>query len=109
MWIYRAAITFAAPFILLHAILKMGGLTARLGFVRPAQNGAHIWVHAASNGEITSAKATLQALLRRDPSRKILVTTNQITARDMIRGWGNDRIEAQLAPIDLRWITKMVL
>ena len=109
MWIYRAAITFAAPFILLHAILKMGGLTARLGFVRPAQHGAHIWVHAASNGEITSAKATLQALLRRDPSRKILVTTNQITARDMIRGWGNDRIEAHLAPIDLRWVTKMVL
>lgn len=47
--------------------------------------------------------------MRRDPSRKILVTTNQITARDMIRGWGNDRIEAHLAPIDLRWVTKMIL
>lgn len=109
MWIYRVVITFAAPFILLHAIMKMGGLTARLGFVRPAQRGAHIWVHAASNGEMTSAKATLEALLRNDPSRKILITTNQITARDMIHGWGNDRIEAHLAPIDLDWITKMVM
>ncbi|WP_347311025.1 3-deoxy-D-manno-octulosonic acid transferase [Defluviimonas sp. SAOS-178_SWC] len=61
-----------------------------------------IWVHAASNGELTSARGALRSLLDRASDLRLLVTCNTSTGRDLVAGWGDPRIEARLAPVDLR-------
>ncbi|MCF6445058.1 3-deoxy-D-manno-octulosonic acid transferase [Nereida sp. MMG025] len=109
MTLYRILISLAAPFILGLAILRMGGLTARLGLVGPAQRGPRIWLHAASNGELTSARPVIDAIQQACPTARFLITTNSITGRDMARDWNDPKIEAQLAPIDLRWVIKRLV
>ncbi|WP_265500631.1 3-deoxy-D-manno-octulosonic acid transferase [Paracoccus beibuensis] len=56
---------------------------------------ARIWLHAASVGELTSARVVVDALAARHP---LLVTTNSETGRAMAQGWG---LPARLAPLDL--------
>lgn len=56
---------------------------------------AAIWVHAASVGELTSARAVIDALAAR---HDLLVTTNSETGRALAQGWG---LAARLAPLDL--------
>lgn len=68
-----------------------------------------IWVHAASNGEVTSARRALQGLLARDPALRLLVTCNTPTGRDLVAGWGDARIEPRLAPVDLRPVLRRFL
>ncbi len=109
MLLYRCLISLAAPLILAVAVLRMGGLTARLGLVGPAVPGRHLWLHGASNGELASARPVIAALLARDPALRILITTNTVTGRRMARDWGMPGVEAQLAPLDLRWAVARVL
>lgn len=56
---------------------------------------AAIWVHAASVGELTSARTVIDALAAR---HDLLVTTNSETGRALAQGWG---LAARLAPLDL--------
>ncbi|OYX44504.1 MAG: hypothetical protein B7Z02_05235 [Rhodobacterales bacterium 32-67-9] len=75
---------------------------------RPAP-ARRIWVHAASNGELTSVRGALRSLLDRDPSLTLLVTCNTPTGRDLVAGWGEARIETRLAPVDLRPVLRRFL
>ena len=59
-----------------------------------------IWLHGASNGEVTAARGLIETLLARLPGVEILVTTNTRTAREMVAGWGLARTQARLAPFD---------
>lgn len=59
-----------------------------------------IWLHGASNGEITSARWLIEDLLRREPGLTVLVTCNNPTARSMVQGWGVPGLRAALAPWD---------
>ena len=64
--IARAAIGRAAP----------GELQERLGRARrPAHSGAPILIHGVSAGEMTSARALIEALVQREPTVRILLTT----------------------------------
>lgn len=54
-----------------------------------------VWLHAASVGEIASARVLAAALSRHLP---VQVTTNTPTGRATARGWG---LRARLAPLDL--------
>lgn len=56
---------------------------------------ADIWVHGASVGELTSARPVIEALAS---DRRVLVTANSETGRDLAAGWG---LPARLAPLDL--------
>ena len=109
MVLYRLLISLAAPLILTFAVLRMGGMTARLGLVGPAVPGPHLWVHAASNGELGSARPVIEALLVRNQDLRVLITANNISAVQLARSWGLPRVEPQLASLDLRWITARVL
>lgn len=85
-------------------------LLARLGFgPSPARKGPTIWVHAASNGELASAKPVIRALLDADATRQVLITCNTDTGRKLALGWGWRRLSAQVAPVDFTWIARRMI
>ncbi|KFE35601.1 3-deoxy-D-manno-octulosonic acid transferase [Thioclava atlantica] len=68
-----------------------------------------LWLHAASNGEVTSAKPLIDALLARDPELRLLATVNTQTARALARSWGDARIAVRMAPLDHRLVLRRFL
>lgn len=112
MLIYRILLTLAAPFVALRLLIAGGGRTLgeRLGTGGgPVRKGLVIWLHGASNGELTAAGPLIDAVLKQDPALSLLITSNSETARDMVRGWGLDRVTARLAPLDYRLIVNRFL
>lgn len=105
MLLYRVLLTLAAPLAALR--LWRDGPQARderlaRGLPAQAERAARLWLHAASNGEATAARPLIDAMLARDPRLHLLVTCNSLTGRDMVRGWGLERVDAVLAPLDYR-------
>lgn len=107
MLIYRLIVTFFLPF----AAWRLWREAPEDRQERLGAKGtrAPIWLHGASNGELTAAKPLIDALLEDDPALTVMITCNSLTARAMVRGWDNPRIAAQLAPLDLRWVLKRFL
>ena len=109
MIVYRLLLTLFAPVLAVVMLLRLlRGLESRADLVQrlgrcdgPA--GA-IWLHGASNGELTSAKALIGVLRGRFAQTPIHVTCNTVTARQMVKGWAMPGVSAQLAPFDYRWI-----
>lgn len=111
MLIYRILITLLAPLLAVALAMRvlakketMGDLRERLGLWKRLPNGKVIWIHGASNGELRAAQTLIQALGARHAGTTILITCNTTTARRMVRDWGLSRVDARLAPLDLRWI-----
>ncbi|MGB7270233.1 MAG: glycosyltransferase N-terminal domain-containing protein [Albidovulum sp.] len=108
MIFYRLLFSLAFPVLLLRLGLRcvrgresLRSLTERLGGgSTPRTDAALLWLHGASNGELTSARDVLQSLLDRSPSLQILVTTNTQTGRDLAIGWGLPRLSVAMAPLD---------
>lgn len=67
----------------------------RLGLVGPEVVPGGIWLHAASLGELNSARMLAQALAAERP---LIVTTNSLTGRALARRLGH---VAVLAPLDV--------
>ncbi|MEO6300424.1 MAG: glycosyltransferase N-terminal domain-containing protein [Paracoccaceae bacterium] len=110
MFIYRLFMAFALPFLLLWQLRgPKGTLPERLGLTYPAKPGPSLWLHGASNGEITSARWLLECLITARPDLQILVTCNTPTARAMVRGWNLPGVTAAFAPIDSAFATHRVL
>ncbi len=76
-------------------------LAQRLGFVPRPAAGQTLWLHAASNGELASARWVLQDLLAARDGLQVLVTTNTATAHAMATAWGLGRVTVAFAPLDL--------
>jgi len=79
---------------------EKGGLSQRLALSMPDLPGPTLWLHAASNGELASARTPIRAILDRHPNLRILVTTNTVTGRALAEGWALPRLTARLAPVD---------
>jgi 3-deoxy-D-manno-octulosonic-acid transferase len=67
-----------------------------------AEHGPLIWLHAASNGEVGSARWVIEALMAERPGLRVLVTVNTSTARILVQGWALPGVTAAFAPLDLR-------
>ncbi len=110
MLLYRLLLTLLAPVFAALLLLNRhkkheswSDLGERLGRVATQEgDGPVLWLHGASNGELTSARALIEALLRRNPSLRIHITANTATGRNMARSWPLPRLTASLAPIDYR-------
>lgn len=90
--IYRAASGLAGPILRLAAPFRPN-LANRMALdIAPVQGGG-IWLHAASVGELASARTILSAL-----PGPVIVTTNSVTGREAARKAGFD---ARLAPLDM--------
>lgn len=103
MLLYRFLLSIFAA-----AVLTKGNVSARLGR-SPASSGPHVWLHGASNGELSSVLPILTSLVQERPDLNWLVTCNTQTACDMVHGWDLPRVTARLAPVDLAWVTKSMM
>lgn len=117
MWLYRLIVTlFALPALLMRRVAlalagrkEPRGLTERLALAPPRPEGPTIWLHAASNGELASARATVIAILDRHPSATLMVTTNTTTGRALAESWRLPRLIPALAPVDTHFATRRFL
>ncbi|MDA7428499.1 3-deoxy-D-manno-octulosonic acid transferase [Primorskyibacter aestuariivivens] len=81
----------------------------RVGLRNLSSGEPRLWLHAASNGELASARPVIFALRDADPALKLLVTTNSLSGRDMARDWDIPGVIAQLAPLDMRWSAARII
>lgn len=93
--IWRAATAIAGLALRLAAPLGGPDLRERLALAGPAVVPGGIWLHAASVGELTSARVLADALA---PEAALTVTTNSTTGRALARRLG---YRAVLAPLDV--------
>ncbi|WP_406721267.1 glycosyltransferase N-terminal domain-containing protein [Thioclava litoralis] len=123
---YRLLLSIALPLMLAHLLWgymrgrqSRQGLVERLGGLPPGPSTplppdprAPVWLHAASNGELASARPVIDWLVARGD--RLLITTNSTTAQDLARRW----IAAAdlppetcvaLAPLDTRWVLRRFL
>lgn len=101
MAIYRLLISIFALITLAKALVsgKFSDAGERLGFGGPRPKGPHIWLHAASNGELASSLPVITELQEKRPDLSIFVTCNTATGVALARALG---YAAVLAPLDLR-------
>jgi 3-deoxy-D-manno-octulosonic-acid transferase len=110
MFIYRLIMALALPFLLLWQLREpKGAFSERLGLTRPPAPGPRIWLHGASNGELTSARWLIAKLIAARPGLQWLVTCNTATARAMVRGWDLPGVTAAFAPLDAACATQRLL
>lgn len=105
MRLYRILLRAVLPLLLAQGLvqrlrgrLPAGALAERLGLGAAGQAG--LWLHGASNGELTSARWLLERIVAARPDLGIVVTCNSATARAMVAGWGLAGVSARLAPFD---------
>ncbi|MGR3376143.1 3-deoxy-D-manno-octulosonic acid transferase [Salipiger abyssi] len=99
MLLYRLLVSVFALGVLARLALRRDrdALCQRLAR-GPAEPGPHLWLHAASNGELASARPLIAALQAARPDLKLLITCNSATGVALAQGWG---LAARLAPLDL--------
>jgi 3-deoxy-D-manno-octulosonic-acid transferase len=112
VYLYRLLLTLVAPLAALMALRQMvrgketfADIQERFGAglsSAPMLPGSTLWVHGASNGELTGARALIEDALARDERRGIIVTVNSVTARALVQSWGLDRVTVRLAPLDFK-------
>ena len=107
MFLYRLLLTLCMP-VLAWRLWREGPAQRAQRFGQ-TENAAPVWVHGASNGELTAAKPLIDALLDSDPKLRLLITCNTVTACAMVQSWALERAHVQLAPLDLRWVLKRFL
>ncbi|MEH7829725.1 3-deoxy-D-manno-octulosonic acid transferase [Gemmobacter denitrificans] len=98
--IMRAILPLLLAYLLvqrLRGLVGPGAGRARLGLTAPR---ADVWLHGASNGELTSVRPLLAQIIAARPGLAVLVTSNTETARQMVADWGLPGVQAQLAPFD---------
>ena len=102
MILYQLLMALALPFLLAHQAVfgAKGAVCERLGHGPAPGPGLRLWLHAASVGEVTSARWVIEAVLAARPGLQILVTTNTATGRDRVRSWAMPGVLAALAPFD---------
>jgi 3-deoxy-D-manno-octulosonic-acid transferase len=96
--LYRLLMALALPVMLLTTLSgrwPKGTWRERLGLAPVAQ--ADWWVHAASLGELASARAVIAALAETGP---VHVTMNSATGRALVAGWGIAGVTVSFAPFD---------
>ena len=113
MLIYRLLLSllFVPIAIMLLARLlarkeSIGEMMTRFG-LGPAtikQPASSLWLHAASNGELNSAKAFLEKLRQTRTENSILITCNTLSGVKLAKSLGH---RARLAPLDYWWSVKM--
>lgn len=80
---------------------------ARLGRMPSKGDVDRTWLHAASNGELTSARPVIDRLIT--GGHHLLITVNTDSALQLAQGWSLRNTEVTLAPVDLPGPTRRVI
>ena len=107
MLIYRLIMALALPLVLLWG--PKGALRERFGRVPAPAPGLRLWLHGASNGELTSARWLVKALIAARPGLQVLITCNTATARVLVQGWQMPGVTVAYAPVDTACATQRLL
>lgn len=103
MWLLLPALIGWTAWQTLRGRFDKGALRERLGRISPTgPKVRRIWLHGASNGELTSVRWLVLRILSDHPDMSMVITCNSASARAMVHGWGQDRVAVQLAPFDTR-------
>lgn len=103
MGLYRLIMAVLLPFVLARALWRgetRGDIAERLGLLPRAGQAPTLWLHGASNGELTSAAWVVRDLLAARPDLHLLVTSNTLSGRRLVQAWHMPRVTAALAPLD---------
>lgn len=102
MILYQLLMALALPVVLAHQAVfgAKGAVAERLGLGPAPGPGLRLWLHAASVGEVTSARWVIEAVLAARPGLQLLVTTNTATGRERVRSWAMPGVQTALAPFD---------
>lgn len=104
MLLYRLIVSIFAAVVLARLALLRDWAALRQRLARsPARPGPHLWLHAASNGELASAKPLITALQEARPDLALLVTCNSEGGVALAESWG---LPARLAPLDLARVAR---
>jgi 3-deoxy-D-manno-octulosonic-acid transferase len=117
MWMYRLLLALLMPYLLGRLVWRSltgaeswQDIKERLGALPPKPGSAQTaWMHAASVGELKSAKPLIEALLARFEHLELLITCNSLTGRALVSGWGHPRVTVQLSPLDLSRNTHAII
>ncbi len=97
----------ATPFVLLRLALRarrqpgyLERVGERFGSYASAERAPRIWIHAVSVGETRAAAPLVDALARRYPGHRILLTHMTPTGREAGRELFGDRVERAWLPYD---------
>jgi 3-deoxy-D-manno-octulosonic-acid transferase len=110
LWV--AAIPFVLARLAWRARRQPGYLQAlpeRFGAYAAALAGPRIWIHAVSVGETRAAAPIVEALARRHPSHRILITHMTATGRATGVELFGDRVERAWLPYDLGFAARRFL
>jgi 3-deoxy-D-manno-octulosonic-acid transferase len=106
--VYSALLYLLTPLVLLHLLwrgLREPGywrrVPERFGFVARRPEGAAVWVHAASVGEVVAALTLIKRLVERNAPGSVLVTTTTPSGAERVRAALGDRVAHAYAPYDL--------
>ncbi|KUF10234.1 3-deoxy-D-manno-octulosonic acid transferase [Pseudoponticoccus marisrubri] len=110
MFLYRVLVSLFA-LAMMGQSLRKDGIRAfdRLFPGMPDRGAPHVWVHGASNGELSSLRPILQRLVEARPDLHWLITANTQTGRALVESWALPNSTARLAPLDLGWLTRAVM
>jgi 3-deoxy-D-manno-octulosonic-acid transferase len=116
MLFYRLLISLLTPVLAIALFIRvlrrqerLSDFGERLGIWRNLPKGPVIWLHGASNGELSAARSVIEGILSQRSDVSLLITCNTPTARSMLQEWGLPRIDVRLAPIDLRWVYRLIM
>jgi 3-deoxy-D-manno-octulosonic-acid transferase len=114
--VYAALWLVAIPFVLARLAWRsrrqpgyLEAIPERFGTYGPAREGPRIWIHAVSVGETRAAAAVVEALARRHPRHRILVTHMTPTGRAAGVELFGDRVERAWLPYDLGFAVRRFL
>jgi len=105
VWRYRIALCILSPVVAIHLFVrtfKDGGkryFWERLGFIK-TDNRERVHVHAASVGEVITVAPLINALLEREPSLSILLTTNTPTGAKVAAQRVHHSVQHAYLPLD---------
>lgn len=107
-WLYSLIIYIAAPLAALHAWWRNrvdpsleNRIAERWGYGAAIEGSQPIWVHAVSVGEVQACAVLVRALLKRDPNRRLLITTGTATGAHRVQALFGSSVHHAFIPYDM--------